>query len=256
MSAADLKRLTPAHRAALNAFARKHGRAWRSKLLTLRERGGYGIEGDLVHAVNIVGPSGIRAYKVSVANPGRKRKSSMTTKRKTTAKRRAPQRNPAPPRGPRMDAFTRAYIEAAIWSSTDDNGDPMDRNYDEDDLAGPTLLKMKRDCAKFQRENADDLSAGTSSQGGHDFWLTRVGHGAGYWDGDWPEPEASRLTAAAERFGNVDLYVGDNGKIHESTAHKRAVGKKSKAGRKTATRKKAPSRKVANPRKPHRKARR
>ena len=29
-----------------------------------------------------------------------------------------------------MDAFTRAYIEAALWSSEDDFGEPLERNYD------------------------------------------------------------------------------------------------------------------------------
>ena len=47
-------------------------------------------------------------------------------------------------------------------------------------------------------------------------WLTRNGHGAGFWDGDWPEPVASRLTKSAKRFGSFDLYVGDDGKVHGS----------------------------------------
>ncbi|MBN9237284.1 hypothetical protein QFZ88_005590 [Mesorhizobium sp. YL-MeA3-2017] len=45
----------------------------------------------------------------------------------------------------------------------------------------------------------------------HDFWLTRCGHGAGFWDEDWPEPHASRLDFAARAFG---VYVGDNGMIY------------------------------------------
>lgn len=164
--------------------------------------------------------------------------------------------NPAK-RGTGMDAFTRAYIEAALWSSTDDFGTPLDRDYGVSDLAGPTLLKMKRDAAKFQREHSHDLAANSSARGGSDFWLTRNRHGSGYWDGDWPKPEATRLTDAAHGFGEVDLYVGDNGKIHQSDAYKRAVGRKSKAGRKTATRRKVSARKVANPSKrraPKRKA--
>lgn len=46
------------------------------------------------------------------------------------------------------------------------------------------------------------------------FWLTRCGHGCGFWDGDWSEPAATILTDAAHAFGNVDLYVGDDGKIY------------------------------------------
>lgn len=185
---------------------------------------------------------------------GAKRKAG----RKTATRKKVPSKKVANPRkrnpsrrSPAMDAFTRAYIDAALWSSTDDDGNPLDRDYSTRDFSGATLMQMKRDAARFQREHGDDLAAGSSAQGGRDFWLTRNGHGAGFWDGDWPEPEASRLTAAAKRFGEVDLYVSDAGKIRSYTEKKR-VGAKRAAGRKTA------KRKVANPRRkaPKRRAKR
>ena len=43
---------------------------------------------------------------------------------------------------------------------------------------------------------------------GHDFWLSRNGHGAGFFDGDWPE-NGDKLQAAAEKYGQVDLQVDD-----------------------------------------------
>jgi hypothetical protein len=49
---------------------------------------------------------------------------------------------------------------------------------------------------------------------GHDVWLTRNGHGCGFWDGDWSEPAATRLTKASKKFGEFNLLVGDDGKIH------------------------------------------
>jgi hypothetical protein len=52
------------------------------------------------------------------------------------------------------------------------------------------------------------------TQAGHDFWLTRNGHGAGFWDGDWPEPYASELTRVAKEFGGYSLYLGDYGLIY------------------------------------------
>lgn len=108
-----------------------------------------------------------------------------------------------------MDTFTRAYITAALWSSTDDNDRPMDEKYGADNIAPNTLAKMETDCAAFQTANADDI--GTElEQAGIDFWLTRNGHGAGFWDGDWPEPAATRLTDAAHACGEVGLYVGDD----------------------------------------------
>jgi hypothetical protein len=49
---------------------------------------------------------------------------------------------------------------------------------------------------------------------GHDFWLTRNGHGAGFWDGDWTEPAATILTNAAKAFDECNLYLGDDQAIH------------------------------------------
>lgn len=115
-------------------------------------------------------------------------------------------------------AFVDSYIRTALWSSNDESddsggGEPLDRNYSESDLTKEALKKMTADADRFYRENREDLASGTDSLGGHDFWLTRNGHGAGFWDGDWPEPQASRLTAASKRFGESSLYVS-RGKIH------------------------------------------
>lgn len=121
-----------------------------------------------------------------------------------------------------MDNFTKAYIECALWSSHDEStpegGEPMDQNYCADDLAPETLTAIEAECAAFQAENESDLSPHEPERGGIDFWLTRNGHGAGFWDGHWPEPQASRLDAAAKAAGERDLYVGDDGLIHQHPA--------------------------------------
>jgi hypothetical protein len=111
-----------------------------------------------------------------------------------------------------MDRFTEAYIEAALWSSVDDSGNPLDSQYSSDDLAPETLAKMVDDCTRFQDDHAALIT--DDKQAGHDFWLTRNHHGAGFWDGDWPEPSASTLTAASHAFGSFDLYVGDDGLLY------------------------------------------
>lgn len=114
-----------------------------------------------------------------------------------------------------MDEFTTQYIETALWSSVADDGDGITDSHRLGDVSPESLAKMVADCVKFQSENHLDLSVlEDEEQGGRDFWLTRCGHGAGFWDGYWPEPQASRLTEACEQFGNVDLYVGDDGKIY------------------------------------------
>ena len=113
-----------------------------------------------------------------------------------------------------MDAFTKAYIETALWSSTDDDDQPLDGNYDISDLAPETLMSMEADCKAFQEANADDID-GRDEQAGQDFFLTRCRHGCGFWETPyWEEEAGKRLTAAAHAFGEVYLYVGDDGKIY------------------------------------------
>lgn len=126
--------------------------------------------------------------------------------------------NPVLPAQQHLDAFTQSYVETALWSSMDESdesgGEPLDKNYTISDIDRKTLQKMIDDCRRFERENSQWLSEGTDEQGGHDFWLTRNGHGAGFWDGGWPEPAAEHLTKSAESYGAFELYVGDDGKIY------------------------------------------
>jgi hypothetical protein len=108
-----------------------------------------------------------------------------------------------------LETFTTAYIAAALWSSTPDGTEWLREN-----LALETRAKMEADCRSFWSSYADLIEThGTASYAGHDFWLTRCGHGAGFWDGDWPDAVSAILTDASEQFGNVDLYEGDDGLI-------------------------------------------
>lgn len=114
-----------------------------------------------------------------------------------------------------LDEFTRHYLAAALWSSTDDSGEPLDANYSIGDLAPETLHAAIADCARFQLMNVCDLEAVADlATAGHDFWLTRCGHGAGFWDGDYPQEIGERLTQASQRFGELSPVVGDDGKIY------------------------------------------
>ena len=114
-----------------------------------------------------------------------------------------------------------AYIECALWSSVhydapDADGVPMDDLVDLDDLAADTLTSLSSELNDFVSLcyylglSWDEC---TDEQIGHDFWLTRNGHGAGFWDrGLGSLGEA--LSSAARTFGSCDLYIGDDGNIY------------------------------------------
>lgn len=110
-----------------------------------------------------------------------------------------------------MDDFTSAYVECALWAETDNSddsgGDPLDKNYSPEDIHSATLREIVRECADFQEHNRDLYrELWTDEQAGHDFWLTRQGHGAGFWDRGHGEI-GDKLTEASKAYGEVYLHV-------------------------------------------------
>ena len=113
-----------------------------------------------------------------------------------------------------LDTFTDAYVTCALWSETGDDEEPLDSEHSIDDIDSRSLLSMQQDCDKFRTDNRDDINElDDDSQASHDFWLSRNGHGAGFWDrgnGDLGE----RLTKASQMFKTCNLYIGDDRRIH------------------------------------------
>lgn len=119
-----------------------------------------------------------------------------------------------------LEDFTSATIEALFFTDIGDTGQP-----DSDaKLAPETLLDLQADCRSFWRRfgcyvNAADCNRGNgdhskAAQAGHDFWMTRNGHGVGFWDGDWSEPYADMLDKGARCYGEFETYAGDDGMIY------------------------------------------
>jgi hypothetical protein len=130
-----------------------------------------------------------------------------------------------------LKTFTNAYIECLLWAETDDDGTPLDRTYSAEDLAPEARENIDRDCAAFYAQ-AEPMYAGRYNEpgewsdderAGHDFWLTRNGHGAGFWDRAYTAAEdgeiladdlGDRLSDLAKTFGEVSPYVGDDGQLY------------------------------------------
>jgi hypothetical protein len=121
----------------------------------------------------------------------------------------------------RMDDFQKGYVEAALWSSMDNSndsgGDPLDKNYSPENIAPETLQEMVQDCNDFVQVAAAQLeqSGLDDVQAGRDFWLSRNGHGAGYFDRGLGQI-GEELQKLAKSYGSYDLYIGDTGLIHGS----------------------------------------
>ena len=120
-----------------------------------------------------------------------------------------------------MEIVISEYIETALWLETDNSdesgGEPFNVNYSVDDINGESRDKMASDMQAFVDgciEHRPDVFGGIEDRMiGRDFWLTRCGHGVGFWDrglgeiGDW-------LTSMAKPYGDASLYLGDDEKIH------------------------------------------
>lgn len=128
-------------------------------------------------------------------------------------------------------AIAKGYITTALWCGVEyRSGDPRgdsDRANDlnPDDLTPDTIRQMIADADGWAAEHAD-LIAAVKAAGfrcgpdydqdghlGHDLWLTSNGHGAGFWDGDYPEPFATQLDDAAKKLGEHSLFVTDDGAV-------------------------------------------
>ena len=106
-----------------------------------------------------------------------------------------------------------SYIETALWSSVDDNGQPLDNNYDINDLSFSALRQAANELRDFCETAGELLNDCSPTRVAHDFWLTRNSHGAGFWDGDYSKEIGKALTRISKDMLCVDLYVGDDGKI-------------------------------------------
>lgn len=109
-----------------------------------------------------------------------------------------------------LQAMVESYIETALWSSTEctedgEMGEPLDENYSAEDIDDSLFAEMVSDCDSFRDGQAELLEDVSPSDMGHNFWLSRNGHGAGFFDSD--AEHADELQKACRPYGSVDLMV-------------------------------------------------
>lgn len=106
-------------------------------------------------------------------------------------------------------SFLSGYLDCALWASPcSDNGKELDQQYDLLDLTHDALTKMSKECEEWQKENKALLEMALQEKPkrnmyslGLDFFLTRNGHGTGFWDRGYSEELSDKLTEAAKKAG-------------------------------------------------------
>lgn len=131
-----------------------------------------------------------------------------------------------------IDDIVRQYLGTALWSSTitetDEDGEEQDTPADElfsvDDCDEESLKQAYADVRTFLQ---DALKIGLTpdvmdefgmeyDRIGHDLWLTRNGHGAGFWDGDYESDDldlGDKLSELAHAYGESYIFPNEDGRF-------------------------------------------
>ena len=149
-----------------------------------------------------------------------------------------------------LNSVLKGYIDAALWTEEDILRDQMpeiDFNNEDDDDERDEIERIiqlhdslnRKPIDTFTREDIDNDSlidaysdikkfielAGKEpveyvlremgpEKLGHDIWLTRNGHGAGFFDHSFDEEIEMPLMDAGRKLGIKTLYVGDDMKLY------------------------------------------
>lgn len=109
-----------------------------------------------------------------------------------------------------LETMVAAYLEAIDFTETGDNDQPPSGT----PLCAYDNAKTYIDCRNFHRAVTEELIPNGLvdvpldwKQVGHDLWLTRNGHGVGFWDREeiYGDGLCRILTAMAKAMGGHDV---------------------------------------------------
>lgn len=125
-----------------------------------------------------------------------------------------------------VTAFIQGYAACMLWANTivynPETHEPTDDSVEPewwqdgsdmwalDAFGADSQASIREDCESFISGNVEDLRNLDAGQAGHDFALTRNGHGAGFWDRGLGEV-GERLTAASKPYGSSTASMPSDG---------------------------------------------
>lgn len=95
------------------------------------------------------------------------------------------------------------YLICALWT------EELDRK-DIKDIAKQSVEQATKDIDAFMLKAEGLVGDMTEEMIGHDFWLTRNGHGAGFWDRGLGDV-GIKLTEICKEFNQLNVF--DGGKV-------------------------------------------
>lgn len=111
-----------------------------------------------------------------------------------------------------LGEILQGYLTTALWTAEFDNEDVSDIDKYSTDSA---IDDIKDFLIKLDNENllAELREKLEDSDIGHNFWLTRNGHGAGFWDKGLGQL-GDDVSKICRKFGEKYIYKGDDEKIY------------------------------------------
>lgn len=108
-----------------------------------------------------------------------------------------------------IDVILTHYFIAALWTSEFDNHNVYE-------FSKETIETSKKDIEKFLQESNNYLIDLSNETIGHNFWLTRNRHGAGFWDLDELDNETGEIVSKiCYTFKEVNVFENGNEMIIE-----------------------------------------
>ena len=116
--------------------------------------------------------------------------------------------------------FVRGYIACIFFTEAESTFAGEDE-HSEDDFDESLQEAIADDCLAFLVKGhvyvdlaiTDNNFEYNYQQAGHDFWLTRNGHGAGFWDRGL-DIIGAKLTELSKEAGEFSVYLGDDARIY------------------------------------------
>jgi hypothetical protein len=133
-----------------------------------------------------------------------------------------------------LEGAATSYLACAAWATphrNEDTGEVLDDGMERFEWAPESSETAVRLIAGFYLDNCElceaaigrqigpsggrgDAERYTWGQLGHDLWLTRNGHGAGFWDSGLPDGLGERLSAVARKMGETGCWLDAHDVLH------------------------------------------
>ena len=110
----------------------------------------------------------------------------------------------------KLSDFYWHYLTCALWADG-----PEDDLWTVDEVSPELKKQMLEDCSEFIRLTYPRAAGVVDCEAlAHDFWLTRQGHGAGFFDRGYTQELEDFLCETASLFGECYIYRGDDGILY------------------------------------------